>query len=527
MNLKNLQALIPPMSIQEATRLKDLYQYRILDTEPETDYTDLAELASLICECPIAAITFIDEKRQWFKAKVGDTVKQTSRDISFCSHTILQDDALVVTDTATDSRFSQNPDVTGGLKIRFYTGCPIYSAQGNKLGAVCVIDRKPRRLKDAQIRTLKLISKQVSQLLELHKRNNLLKSLSRKLLLNFEKTVESFFDNSMIPKWIYEADTLRILQVNDAAIRKYGYSRKAFMKMSVFDLRTNEEKRKIHQLLKNVSLDSTASTFETVHLTKNGTEVNVEVSVNDIVFLGKVARLATIVDITERKSTENKLRIERDVHSKRIAKAKHEAEKSIKDNIGRELHDNIQQILVGTNLFLSIARRNEELRLDMIDRCKENITEAIHVIRQLSSSLVNFEEHDFKFTDAVQKMAGSIAITDTSQVHLSIDNRAENLPNDLKINLFRIIQEQVNNILKYAQASVMNISLVISDSIQLWIKDNGVGFNPSQASKGIGLHNIKNRARFYNGTTRISSSPNKGVELLVQLPLVQEVKMAL
>ena len=190
------------------------------------------------------------------------------------------------------------------------------------------------------------------------------------------------------------------------------------------------------------------STFQTVHRTKNEKKINVEVSINETLFLGKVARLATIVDITDRKSIEHKLRIERTGNFKKLAKVKQETAKSIKNDIGQELHDNINQILGSTILYLSIASKNEELRADMIDRCKENITEAIRAIRQLSSSLVTHEEVDFKLTESVQKLAGSITLANTLHLDLSIDNRAENLPNDLKINVFRIIQEQMNNILK-------------------------------------------------------------------------------
>lgn len=507
-------------TIQENTRLKDLYSYNILDTEPESDYSDLAELASLICECPIAAITFVDKNRQWFKAKVGDTVKETARSISFCSHTIQQNDCFIVTDPTSDIRFKQNPDVTGGLKIRFYAGYPIYSSQGNKLGSVCVIDNKPRQLTEAQIRILKLISKQVTQLLELRLRNKLLKDHSKIVLQNTERIIESFFDNSMIPKWIYETDTLRILQVNDAAVKKYGYTKEEFLKLTVFDLRTKKEKEKIHQLLQKITNDSAVLTFKTVHQTKNGKEINVEVSINETLFLGKVARLATMVDITERKSIENKLRIERTDNSKKIAKVKQDTAKSIKNDIGQELHDNINQILGCTIIYLSIARKNEELRIEMIDRCKESITEAIQAIRQLSSSLVNHNEDDFKLAESLQKLAGSITLANTLHIDLSIDNRAEDLPNDLKINVFRIIQEQMNNILKHARASEVSISLMITNSIQLLIKDNGVGFNSAQKENGIGLNNIRNRAEFYNGTSGITSSPGKGFKLSVQFPLV-------
>jgi len=164
----------------EFERLKDLYQYEILDTPPENDFEYLVKIAIELCGCPIAAITFIDKDRQWFKAKVGDDVPETPRNISFCAFTIMSDEPLVVEDATKDDRFSHNPDVTGGLGIRFYAGVPIFSIQGKRLGAVCIIDMKPNSITKAQLAALNLISREVTTLLELRLHNKTLKEHSKK-----------------------------------------------------------------------------------------------------------------------------------------------------------------------------------------------------------------------------------------------------------------------------------------------------------------------------------------------------------
>src|SRR6266404_8322969 len=98
-----------PLPASEKKRLKVLWQYQVLDTVPEEVFDDLTELAARICEAPIAMITLVDEKRQWFKSKVGVTVSETSRDISFCSHAIGQPDLFIVSDATKDARFAKNP----------------------------------------------------------------------------------------------------------------------------------------------------------------------------------------------------------------------------------------------------------------------------------------------------------------------------------------------------------------------------------------------------------------------------------
>src|SRR3954471_20545121 len=92
----------------EKHRLKVLWQYDLLDSVPEEVFDDLTELAARICEAPVAMITLVDEKRQWFKSKVGVTLNETSRDISFCSRAIEQSELFIVPDAAADARFAQN-----------------------------------------------------------------------------------------------------------------------------------------------------------------------------------------------------------------------------------------------------------------------------------------------------------------------------------------------------------------------------------------------------------------------------------
>ena len=153
----------------ERKRLNVLWQYDVLDTVPEEVFDELTELAARICEAPTAMISLVDEDRQWFKSRVGVTVTETSRDVSFCSHAIRHDGLFVVPDTTKDDRFASNPLVTSDPKIRFYAGAPLISPDGYALGTLCVIDKVPRILRSEQLQALRVLARHVMTQLELQR----------------------------------------------------------------------------------------------------------------------------------------------------------------------------------------------------------------------------------------------------------------------------------------------------------------------------------------------------------------------
>lgn len=153
----------------EVHRLKVLWQYDVLDTVPEEVFDDLTDLAAHICEAPIALISLVDEDRQWFKSRVGLSIAETSRDISFCEHAILKSDLFIVPDATKDPRFKNNPLVTGKDRIRFYAGAPLVTPDGCALGTLCVLDKKPRQLRPEQQQALRVLAHHVVSQLELRR----------------------------------------------------------------------------------------------------------------------------------------------------------------------------------------------------------------------------------------------------------------------------------------------------------------------------------------------------------------------
>lgn len=160
----------PPRHPREEDRLEALRLYRILNTEAEKSFDDLARLASLICGSPISLVSLVDEGRQWFKARVGMGPTETSRDVAFCAHAILEREVMVVPDAMADARFADNPLVLAEPHIRFYAGAPLITPDGLPVGTLCVFDRVPRRVTPEQVQALEVLRDAVVAQLELRRR---------------------------------------------------------------------------------------------------------------------------------------------------------------------------------------------------------------------------------------------------------------------------------------------------------------------------------------------------------------------
>jgi diguanylate cyclase (GGDEF)-like protein/PAS domain S-box-containing protein len=163
--------IAPATPTNEQERVAALHAAAVLDTAPEEDFDGIARLAAAICDTPIARVSLVDSDRQYFKSCVaGGAMGGTPRDISFCGHAILEEDLFIVEDTLADERFADNPLVLGEDQVRFYAGAPLITRDGLALGALCVVDHKPRELTQEQQDALRTLGRQVVSQLELRRR---------------------------------------------------------------------------------------------------------------------------------------------------------------------------------------------------------------------------------------------------------------------------------------------------------------------------------------------------------------------
>ncbi|MBO9682120.1 MAG: PAS domain S-box protein [Flavisolibacter sp.] len=344
------------------------------------------------------------------------------------------------------------------------------------------------------------------------------RATAQELLLKYQSLCNTLFNRSLMPKWICDCTTLSYLEVNEKAIEHYGFSREEFLKMSPFDICHPEE----HQALKEFINEGSLETFnrKVRHIKRSGEVLFVEVTVYQIPYKEKEAILIIADDITETLSLERQLfheRLNKQLEINRITIDIQEKERAV---IGKELHDNVNQMLTTAKVYLEHVLDNMQQR-SLLKNAMNIVNSSIEEIRKLSRRLVPPSLGDISLKDAICDLADSIEVVKKYSVLLGISKLDESdLSDGLKLTIFRILQEQLNNILKYAEATEIKISLNQNPtSLILTIQDNGKGFNTNCSSKGIGIRNITNRAHAYNGKVNINSAPGEGCTLFVHFIL--------
>jgi PAS domain S-box-containing protein len=230
---------------------------------------------------------------------------------------------------------------------------------------------------------------------------------------------------------------------------------------------------------------------------------------------------AFIRDISERKNLERKLLDQQKKAAKEITATAIDAQEKERNFIGQELHDNINQILVGTKMMLQMTMSDVDKNKHFLSNCIESLNEVIVENRKLAHEMVTPNLEQESVLTMLQTLVENMFIGSNPKVTVSVAQDAEEkLNNKQKLTLYRIAQEQCANILKYANAGQVDISVTIKDDrVSLFIKDDGQGMDATKKVNGIGLRNINSRLSIYNGSSEITTAPGQGFTLVVHLPV--------
>jgi two-component system sensor histidine kinase UhpB len=237
---------------------------------------------------------------------------------------------------------------------------------------------------------------------------------------------------------------------------------------------------------------------------------------------GKAYRMiGAMQDLSRQKELEEELDYEIKLKEKQITQATEDAKEMERSNIGKELHDNINQLLGASRMYMEMAKRGGANSAMYLARSSEYTLTAIEEIRKLTKGLTTDIINDLGLCIAIENLIGDMAEVNAVKISCALQEFNEkSVTNKFKLNMFRIIQEQLNNIFKHAKATSILIQLSQNNNaVQLNITDNGIGFDTAIKQNGIGIGNIKSRALAYDGKANFISQPGSGCSLTVTFPV--------
>ncbi len=366
----------------------------------------------------------------------------------------------------------------------------------------------------------RLLSKSIQYSLE---RNRI-----RLSLIESNESYRNLFFNNPLPIFIWDLLTLEILEVNDVAQDEYGYSREELIGMSVLNLREKWYHDKLINFAKEfIETDIPKRSGIWEHIKKNGESIILDISSHKIEYKGRSAILAIHNNITEKVRLEEKLLEEKQLKQKEITEAMIQVQEKERYEISTELHDNVNQQLTVAMMYIASAIQKCPEAVDILKQSSDFVMHSIEEIRKLSQTLVTPLIKHFGLSKAIEGLLDDVSAVNPIQIELTADSFLEDdIKYDFKLSIFRMVQEQMNNIIKHAKATHVNIELVRNKQfIYIKIHDDGVGFDLNQQRKGIGIYNIISRSDLYNGIVDIQTSPGNGCGIYITFPLKDSILM--
>jgi len=371
---------IDPHHIKESSRIKALYSYDVLNSKNDEFLNNIVFLLSSVCNVPIAYISLLDEDRQYFKAKIGMSLTETNREVSFCTYAIKQNGIYEIEDALKDPLFANNPMVTGRPGVRFYAGMPLKDFAGFNIGTLCIIDRVPRKLSDFQKKILHTLAQSTIDYIVLKKSRENLKEMSNEF--------KNYFN--LIPDLLCIASPEGFFKkVNSAFIKELGYTEKELFKQPFLDFVHPEDKERTVQIMGKLATENAEIRFfRNRYLCKNGDYILL--SWNAITNPVTKMIFATARNVSEYEKMRNEIlekkNIEEILNAKRVKQLQ---------RLSSELTDefiNPISLLIGfSDLAIEAVKAEDKMSKDQLElylkKIKEHSESMLGILRKMNNDV--------------------------------------------------------------------------------------------------------------------------------------------
>jgi PAS domain S-box-containing protein len=532
----------PGLPENESQRLAALARYEILDTYPELQYDEIVKLAAFICGTPIALISFVDDHRQWFKARVGLDATETPKGISFCGHVVEQGKTLVIGDPLLDERFADNPLVVGDPKIRFYVGAPLSTLDGFTLGSLCVIDTQPRQLSAEQLDMLHALSRVVIRQLDTA-RIQAARIEAEKQVEAARRLHERFFEVSLDMLCIAGFDGY-FKQLNPAWTKALGWTVEELCAKPFIDFVHPDDRAKtIAEAAALGGGDHITINFSNRYITKSGDYRWLDWTVapdshNQIL-------LAAARDVTVAKNYQREL-----VAARRTAETANQSKSDFLAKMSHELRTPLNSVIGFTNLL----RRNDKgklegkelLYLDKIARNGLHLLSLINDLLDLSKIEAGHTELELvpvdlaKLCAAVYDEMEGVISSDGNSFVVCVPDGLAPIQADAR-RLKQVLINLVGNANKFSKQGDIELRVRTdreqpSRALRIDVADNGIGIAPAQqelvfeafrqgseggarthGGTGLGLAISRSLAQLHGFELGVSSVQGEGATFFLKL----------